>query len=421
MQIKKFEALNMQEAVRLIKSELGSDALILSTKKIKKGGSVFGLFSRSLVEVTAAVDFEVENNPPQSPFSKGGKGGFEKGFSGEKRVDKIESRAAIKGLSLEPLQEEISEIREDVRSLLRFCSVAGQDKENEGLKEEISQIRAMMAKLTRQTGGASLSHLHENYLDLYRRLITNSIDEQVSLRLIEATSKKIRGEEIEKKGLIRERLSDILCRNIRVAGPIINGEGGRRLALFMGPTGVGKTTTIAKLAALYAIKEKKRVSLITLDTYRIGAIEQLKIYAKIIGIPVDIAFSGRELAELVREKDADLVLIDTAGRSQRDRLQMSELKEVFKYNIPIKSYLLLSATTKDRDLNDIIDRFGPLPVDSLIFTKLDETNTFGPLLNAMIRSKKPISYLTTGQRVPEDIEEATSKKITDLIIGNKEV
>ncbi|MEK7826069.1 MAG: hypothetical protein AAB266_06550, partial [Nitrospirota bacterium] len=306
------------------------------------------------------------------------------------------------------------------RSLIRRCSATGQERGDESLKEEISQISTMMARLTRETGGASLLHLHKNFLNLHRRLVTGNVDEQISTRLIEAASKKIKKDEAEDKELIKERLGDILTRNINVTGPILNKEKDRKLALFMGPTGVGKTTTIAKLAAHYAIKEKKRVRLITLDTYRIGAIEQLKIYAKIIGLSVDIAFSGRELADLVKVDDADLILIDTAGRSQRDRLQMSELREVFKYNIPIETYLLLSATTKERDLSDIVESFKSLPVDRLIFTKLDETTTFGPLLNTMVKAKKPIAYLTAGQRVPEDIEVATSKKITDLILGNKE-
>ncbi|HLF86295.1 MAG TPA: flagellar biosynthesis protein FlhF [Nitrospiria bacterium] len=435
MQIKKFEALSMQEAVRLIKNEFGSGALILSTKKVRKSGSVFGLFSRPFIEVTAAVDYEAKNNspgfpsltPPSPSLPKrgirggvGDKGGSEKDISGETGNDNTSPRRAITMTHLGPLQEEISEIREDVRSLMKLCSAPGQDRDDEFLKEEISQISTMMARLTRETGGASLLHLHKNFMHLHRRLVTGNVDEQISARLIEAASKKIKKDEAEDKELIKERLGDILTRNINVTGPILNKEKERKLALFMGPTGVGKTTTIAKLAAHYAIKEKKRVRLITLDTYRIGAIEQLKIYAKIIGLSVDIAFSGRELADLVKVDDADLILIDTAGRSQRDRLQMSELREVFKYNIPIETYLILSATTKERDLSDIVESFKTLPVDRLIFTKLDETTTFGPLLNTMVKAKKPIAYLTAGQRVPEDIEVATSKKITELILGSKE-
>ena len=185
---------------------------------------------------------------------------------------------------------------------------------------------------------------------------------------------------------------------------------------FVGPTGVGKTTTIAKLAAELSLNQKKEVALLTLDTYRIAAIEQLKIYSKIIDIPLSIARDKKEFQEALQlYKDKDIVLIDTAGSSRKDEKQMKELMDFLKGDVSVETHLVLSSTDQEDILFSNIKRFYPLSVDRLIFTKLDEANSFGMLFNIAMKTNKAISYFTTGQKVPEDIEVATAEKTIDLI------
>lgn len=200
---------------------------------------------------------------------------------------------------------------------------------------------------------------------------------------------------------------------VKVTGPL-KGKGMR--AAFIGPTGVGKTTTIAKLAARLTFREGKRVALVTVDTFRIAALEQLRIYAQLMKLPVEVVFSPEELgAALRRHQEADAVLIDTAGRSQRDEAQMGELKEFFGKG-EIDCHLVLSAATSQEDLSQVLERFGQIPLKSLLFTKLDEANRFGVILNQSLSSGIPLSYFTTGQRVPEDIEVATPERVADLVL-----
>jgi flagellar biosynthesis protein FlhF len=194
-------------------------------------------------------------------------------------------------------------------------------------------------------------------------------------------------------------------------------KGPRVLAL-VGPTGVGKTTTVAKLAAMFALFSNKSVGLITVDTYRIAAVEQLKTYAEIINIPVEVAFTPSEVAlALSRLQDKDVVIVDTAGRSQKNGLQMGELKQFLGVAAPTETHLVLSVTTKYRDLLDCLERFREVSYDHLIFTKLDETNCYGSIFNSAIEAKCPVTYLTCGQNVPDDIEEASRERLTELLLG----
>jgi len=195
--------------------------------------------------------------------------------------------------------------------------------------------------------------------------------------------------------------------------------GGKKIWALIGPTGVGKTTTLAKLAAHFSLKVTPKITLITVDTYRIGATEQLKTYARILRLPVETAETKGELRQVIEKHGhQDLLLIDTAGSSPNLPERIEQLKDVLTCHPHIENHLLLSATTKDRDLDLVVQRFSALPIHSFIFTKIDETGDYAPIVNQLLRNRKPLSYLTNGQRVPEDIESASKVRIANLFLNS---
>ncbi|MFH1624587.1 MAG: flagellar biosynthesis protein FlhF [Pseudomonadota bacterium] len=376
MQVKKFEAVDMAEALELVKRQLGSDAVILSTRKVKRGGGVFGILGRQTVEVTAAADPDAASR--------------------------------------------------DLRGLVRKREDYDYTKTNlllRPLEKEIRDLKGMVWSLTRNNLPQMISQLPENLSCLYGQIVGSGVEEGLALNMVKEIGETLSEGEVQMDERVRDCLYSILKRLVRVSGPLKVSDGRRQVVAFVGPTGVGKTTTIAKIAAKQVLEDKRKVALITLDTYRIAAIEQLKIYARIIGVPVEVVLHGNEIQGILEaHRDKDIILVDTAGRSQKSQSQMSELAAFFDTTVPIETHLVLCATTKQEDLDDIYDRFKVVPIDRLLFTKLDESSTFGTLLNQAIRSKVPLSYFTTGQKVPEDIEVATRERILELILkGNSGV
>jgi flagellar biosynthesis protein FlhF len=216
--------------------------------------------------------------------------------------------------------------------------------------------------------------------------------------------------------MVLARLAAIL----KVSGPIEAIPGKPRVVAFIGPTGVGKTTTLVKLASQYSLLHQRRVGLITADTYRIGAVEQLRIYRDIIDIPFEAVSTPEELAaSLKRMADRDLIFMDTAGRSPQNRAQIQDLRGFLEVARPAETHLVISATTKNADLLPIVAKFGLVPINRFLFTKLDETKTYGLLLNLASNFNIPVSYLATGQMVPDDIEVATPERMADLVLGEK--
>ena len=227
------------------------------------------------------------------------------------------------------------------------------------------------------------------------------------LSTLSEKEKRPAGEEIQDY-LVRR-----LAEGVEVAEP--NRTGGRVWAL-VGPTGVGKTTTIAKLAAYFSLKLAQKVLLLTIDTYRIGAVEQLATYARILGLPLKVAASPKELKTYLEERgEQDLVLIDTAGRSPNNTGMLDELRDFLTVSPVIGSHLVVSATTKEGDLKKIISVFGGLPLEGYICTKLDETDQYLPLFNQLVPTRRPLAYFTHGQRVPEDLEQVTKSRIVRLL------
>ena len=357
MKVKKYEAASMQEALVKIKSEMGQDAIILHTRKFIKGG-IFGLFGKEKIEVLAGTDVNLADNTIILEFTE------------------------------------------------KFKS----------LQNEIKEVKSFIHTLMKQMKPPDLPRFPEHLEDWYLRLLQNEVEDKLAQKLIQNIQEEL-GNKVD-TDLIRDFLIREIGNLISEPEPIKVDNSKTKVVALIGPTGVGKTTTIAKLASNFTLTQGKKVVLATADTYRIAAIEQLKTYAEIIQIPLEVAFTPAELKSgIEKHNDKDLILIDTAGRSQKNKHQMYELKDFLQESTPDEMHLVLSATTKYKDLLDIIEKFSIVPIDHILFTKLDETTDFGTILNILSKLKKPLSYVTTGQNVPEDIEVIEPKKLAKLIIG----
>jgi flagellar biosynthesis protein FlhF len=408
MHVKRFEAADMAEALRMVKLELGPHAVILSTRQIKKGGGTFGIFGRSFVEVTAAVDREAVDptRPVPQPRSL---------TDAPARVTTPDATDMTR--VLDPIQRDV-ETMKDLLQQLALKERLAPPVNLHGLEREFTVMKRMVEQLVRQQQDSAMPLFAATLMPCYQRLLASGMDEILARHLIEKAQNSLEPDKLSEVASVQEHIARLVMKSTPASGPLQAPAGEPIVAAFVGPTGVGKTTTIAKLAAHYALGDKRRAALVTLDTYRIAAVEQLRLFAKIIGLPVDIVLTADELAHaLARHRDKEIVLIDTAGRSQRDALQMAELTTFFTENQHIGVHLVLSSTASLPNLNDTVARFKPLGLTSLVFTKLDESTVFGPLLSTALHAQIPMSYFTTGQRVPEDIEVATPERVVDLILN----
>ncbi len=236
--------------------------------------------------------------------------------------------------------------------------------------------------------------------------------------LIESVRSDPRAAGLSDPLLLKNHLAGTIEADIRVAGPIMITPGRCRLAALVGPTGVGKTTTIAKLAANFRLKEKRRVGLITVDTYRIAAVEQLRTYADIIDLPMHVVATPREMRQTVeRMSHLDLILLDTAGRSPKDEVRIQELKAFLAEAAADEVHLVLSSVAAARTLAQTAERFAAVGATAMVLTKLDEANGLGNLLPLVRSSGLPLSYLTDGQNVPDDIQLADAHRLAQMILG----
>jgi len=372
MHIKKFTGKTAKDAMAAVKAEFGGDALIMSNKRSASGGC----------EVVAAIDYDLSRpldiEAWQEPVKK-------PGASGTVRRSSLHAVDGARQAAGSPeLNRELRELKE-VKELFKMV---------------ISRSNAPVAKL---------------FDRLEQELSSNGIDRRLARKILvnafSGVSKDKAGDEAALKDYMKSRMMS----KLKVSDPLAS----RSVVAFVGPTGVGKTTTIAKLAAINALKKKRKTALLTMDTYRIAAAEQLKTYGRIIGVPVEVARSPKELAsQISQHSDKELILIDTAGRSQKDRAHMGELVEMSRFSPEIKFNLVLSSQTRDDALYDTVKGFGASRIDSLTFTKLDEGDVYGPILNTMLQAGKPVAYLTNGQKVPEDIEAASKQRLVDFFMPN---
>lgn len=394
MRIKKFEGETLQEALAKVKKDFGPDAVILHTKKYKKGG-IFGIFGKEIAEVTAGIDINIERTKEkqiipeqQTKIYSDSSLRFQPNiaFNSYRRVEDT-------GLKNESFARELNEGRVFTSSSLRTY------RENTGFQRNGLSLKNGMGKL-------------------HKLLIENGVEESIVFRTLQNINSQLSDAQLNNKEFLEQYLFEYVASLIQVSGPIKLNKGMTKVVAFIGPTGVGKTTTLAKLAAKFALIENKNVALVSCDTYRIAADLQLKKYGEIMGIPVEIVMTPNDFRKVINKHiDKDLILFDTAGRSPRNRKHLIELKEFIEAYSPIEIHLVLSAVTKYYDAISIINNFGLVPIHRILFTKLDETKNYGLLLNLSISSGGiPISYVTTGQTVPDDIEIADPKVISRLVI-----
>jgi flagellar biosynthesis protein FlhF len=438
MNLKTYRAPTMSEAISQVKQELGRDAVIVRTRNVRKRG-IFGWLSpRKLWEVTAScgaepprgpavlddggdvdlaaamADFSPDDSPDQSPPSPplAGAGRYVAteadaislaGAPDDGEPVPAKAIHATPPLAFNSVSEEVGRIRQIVEALLTMQNAA-----------PLAAASAPDASPA-ATRAAAPSPLKELRLQMLRQ----EVGEELAEELLSELSLQLTGRQLVQPGMVRQRLQDLMARRVMTGEPAAaKGATGRaRVCAFIGPTGVGKTTTIAKLAANFRIRERKKVGMVTIDTYRIAAVDQLKTYAELIEVPLHVVLTPGELCRaLDLMSDCDVVLIDTAGRSQNDRLRLNQLGAFLRAAEPDDISLVVSATSSRSALVSTLERFLPLGVSGVVMTKLDEATALGSVLNVAAASRLPIRYVTTGQDVPDDISPADPRRLARCIV-----
>ena len=369
MMIRNYLVNDMYEAMVKIKQDLGSDAVIVSKRSVRQKG-FWGFIKKKLIEVTAATE-----SPGKHGAATGGKG------------ETAETKKSSDSKDDKDLHKEMNELRGIVMDFIE-----------KGKKDVPRKSR---------------SHVGN---DLYDTMIEMDFNKKVIEDFSEYCMSKSIADEDVNRIILYEFLKDRF--NSKVKTDLPRG----RTMVFVGPTGVGKTTTIAKIASSESLINQKKVGLITIDTYRIGAVEQLKIYANILDIPLEVVVTREEMKEAMeRLDDCDLILVDSTGRSHKNDRQLVEMKKYLDDIEDKNIFLVASMTTKNTDFVKIVKNYDCMEYDHFIFTKLDETQSYGNIINASYYSEKPVSYISMGQVVPDDLKVATKDLLFKYAWGELKV
>lgn len=392
MIIKKYQAGSEKEAITLAKEDLGKEAIVMNIKTIKPKG-LFKIFSKTTVEITAAID---ENF---SPAKKGSEVDFT-----------VKDSTSIQG----NMEEKNSAIEEKLNSLTEMLEKQMVTAKEESMKKSMETEVSIHDLPNPQKDSDKLVEL------VFEQLVNNEVSLEYARALMDELDFRC------KDGALDDLLASVYQKIILKLGQTKTIELEKdkpKVVCFIGPTGVGKTTTIAKIASKFKLEEKIKVAIITADTYRIAAVEQIKTYASILAIPVSVVYEAKDFNEAIEKyKEYDLVLIDTAGRSHKNTEQFNDAKALLEAITDYKKevYLVVSATTKYNDLSKITSSYSKITDYSLIFTKLDETMSYGNILNVKLDTKAPLAYVTFGQGVPEDISVLNPQDIAKQLLGGSE-
>jgi len=384
VQIKRYEAASTQEALLKIKNDLGPDAVVLSSRKIRSGRV-------PLFEVTAAVDVRTDGRrekplavgaPPSSPAPA-----------------KAEGEAAVQAF------------RRDVEEIKALIAEAAMRPFPFG---EFLEMKEMLDTFFDTMGFQRKEKIPGALSKIYHHLVSIGVARSRAFLIVNTLKKNLPAEELQNEEGIYRIAEKLLARTISMS---YGAAERKRICAFVGPTGAGKTTTLAKVAAHSALEEKVKVGLITTDTYRIAAAEQLRTYARIMEIPIEVVSDKtgfrRALAKLA---DRDLVLVDTPGKSSVEPGYVEKLRDLFQLETPVGTNLLLPLTASQDSLAENLERFKPVGYQSIIFTKLDESRHYGVMYNVIDQERKPVSFVTNGQNVPQDIEKINPGRLAKIIM-----
>lgn len=466
MQLKTYRANSMADALAEVKKDLGSEAVILHTRTFKSGG-VAGIGSKSVVEITASGTPVGAKNERKSQSSQS---------IGQPVAARAAAARADQGVALaepESPKQVFPEVRErserstaaPAKAVKRSREVfvpfvppnvadAGpvavatelttkvsfqpvDERAKVAIEHELSSIKRLvgqvlqatrqqtveMSQAQRALGTIGLGGLPEPLFDCYVKLSESGVNPELIEQLIGQIRDELSPVELANRELVQSSLLRRIAGRIAVAAPIstqAQAGGAPQVVALVGPTGVGKTTTIAKLAATLKLRHGRKVGLVTADTYRIAAIDQLRVYANIIGISIKIAMTPGEIRGCVNEcEGCDLVLVDTAGRSHNDTARLKELSDFLTAANATTRLMVLSASSAETVMKRAMEKFGIMDPTGLVLTKLDEAVTLGPVLNLLNDSKVPVAYVTTGQEVPDQIEVANADRLARAVLAGE--
>lgn len=405
MIIKKYEAETETKAIMLANEELGKDAIVLNIKTIKPRG-IYRFFRKATVEVTAAVD------------------------DNAKKVESLLAAQKSAGIIESNIESQGQEVDQDYLRVSKASSAKGEEN---AIEQRLDNLQELLVKQLSETKSSEKKEentlVEQEQIDrnqeclavVLKQLVDNEVDEEFAAQIIQ----EIKGT-LKRETSVDNILTSIYQKIVLKLGePVLvdleNKE--KKFIFFIGPTGVGKTTTIAKMASYLKLEKNLKVALITADTYRIAAVEQLRTYAGILGIPLSVVYTKDELElEKMKYSDYDLVLIDTAGRSHKNVEQKKDLEELVNTvgEEERQVFLVLSATTKYKDLIRIAENYQIYNDYNIIFTKLDETTCLGNILNIRMLTHVPLSYTTWGQNVPDDFGSIDVQSIAKKLLGGNQ-
>lgn len=417
MNLRTYQAQSMHEALGMVKRDLGRDAVILHTRSFKKGG-LMGLGGKTVVEVTAALGVNVL---PAARRQPAGKVEADKpALAAASSQTNLRSKAAVLAAYANASRKANPSDDSAVGTAL-LPAPAAAPAELQELRGELHILRGMVAEHVLESRKVHGPALPEELMQTYRQLIENQVAEEIVFQVLDTLRKTLTREQLQDEACVRDELLKVIEKSLPEAGGIdMKPTGAPRVVAFIGPTGVGKTTTIAKLAANFKLRGRCRVGLITIDTYRIAAVDQLRMYAQILDVPLQVVLTPNELAEAIgKMRDRDVILIDTAGRSHNDAVRIQELKDFLDAAGPTEVHLVLSSAASEKNLLQAVERFSQVRVDKIVFTKLDEAVGFGVILNVLKRVDKALSYITMGQDVPDDIAPGKRSELAALIAGGQ--